>query len=100
LDGRKRAAQTTILEVRIMPSAAAIASNNVYGGASDGSSSVVLYKTLFALANASAMNGSYTGNRPVTAVVEFIESLTGETSLTKQFRRDHSAIINEEAKAV
>lgn len=81
-----------------MPSAASIALNNVYGGSSNGSSNVVTYKTLFALANAAAMNGTYTGKRPVTAVVEFIESLTGETSLTKQYRRDHSAIIADEAK--
>lgn len=83
-----------------MPSAPAIASNNLYGGSSNGSSNVCLYRTLFALANANAMSGSYTGKRPVTATIEFIESLTGETSLTKQFRRDHSAAINDEAKLV
>jgi hypothetical protein len=82
-----------------MASAAAKALHQLYENASDGSSNVVLYKTLFALANANAM-GAYTGKRPVTAVVEFIESLTGETSLTKQYRRDHSAIISEEAKLV
>ena len=61
---------------------------------------MVLYKTLFALANAAAMSGNYAGKRPVTAVVEFIESLTGETSLTKQYRRDHSHAIAEESKSV
>lgn len=81
-----------------MPSAATIANNNLYANATNGSSNVCLYRTLFALANAAAMSGSYTGKRPVTAVVELIESLTGETSLTKQYRRDHSAVINEEAK--
>ena len=80
-----------------MASAAAIA-GRIYQDSSNGSSNIVLWKTLFALANAAAMNGSYTGQRPVTTTIEFIESLTGETSLTKQFRRDHSHAIAEESK--
>jgi len=82
-----------------MASAATIALNNHYNNSTDGSSNVALSRLLLRLANAAAMDQSYTGKRPITAVAEFLESF-GENQITKQFRRDHSHIINEEAKLV
>ena len=76
--------------------AAQIALHQLYENSTDGSTNVSLYKLLMRLAAANAMP-SYSGTRPVTAVAEFLESF-GETMVTKQFRRDHSAAIADEAK--